>query len=56
MMLGMLPTLFKNVKYIPVMVVFKLASIIWCSYIKQNDNNLNIIEYNIVKMYKTTCT
>ena len=43
-MLGMLPQLFKNVRYDPVIVVFWLASIIWCSYIKQNDNNLNIIE------------
>ena len=43
-MLGMSPKLFKNVKYSPVIVVFKLASIIWCSYTKQNDNNLNIIK------------
>ena len=43
-MLGMLPQLFKNVKYNPVIVVFKPASIIWCSYTEQNDNDLNIIE------------
>ena len=43
-MLGMLPQLFKNVKYSPLIVVFWLASIIWCSYTEQNDNNLNIIE------------
>ena len=40
----MLQQLFKNVMYSPVIVVFKLASIIWCSNTKQNDNNLNIIE------------
>ena len=40
-MLGMLPQMFKNVKYNPVIV---LASIIWCRYTKQNDNNLNIID------------
>ena len=43
-MLVKLPQLFKNVKHCPVIVVFYLASIIWCSYTKQNDNNLNIIE------------
>ena len=43
-MLGMLPQLFKNVRYSPVVVVFKFASIIWCGYTKQNVNNLNIIE------------
>ena len=43
-MLGMLQKLFKNVRYSPVIVVFKRASIIWCSYTKQNDNNLNIME------------
>ena len=53
-MLSMLPQLFKNVKYSPVIVVFYFATIIWCSYTKQNDNNLNIIEKNnVIKMYIT---
>ena len=43
-MLGMLQNCLKNVKYSPVIVVFKLAFIIWCSYIKENYINLNIIE------------
>ena len=43
-MLGMLPQLFQNVKYSPVIVVFQFASIIWCSCTKQNDNKLNITE------------
>ena len=36
-MLGMLAKLFKK------------CQVIWCSYTKQNDNNLNIIEQNMVK-------